>query len=271
MNKSSSPIWRPNGWIKADAWYSSLFKMTSLYIARLKLALPSLGLQFPSDCLKTNDNVLGTLWGIMKMYLCAQSELSELHQHFKSANPTAGAMLNRSEKRKNINLSLQSDMQWKHCSTNDSFISPRWAGLRIGVQTGSSWLCFSHNSMDKCHSQRSGRYWGTWRGSFAESDSIWQCAFSPPYWASSPLFSPSLQTTKSAVFVVSPNTPHFSSLLLSQWTCKAWCLSSLSAAALQGKVWCGSEVNFASETWCMCEPCQGILASAGVATTVCWL
>lgn len=47
----------------------------------------------------------------MKMYLCAQLELSELHQHFKSANPTAGAALNRSEKRKSINLSPQSDTQ----------------------------------------------------------------------------------------------------------------------------------------------------------------
>lgn len=35
----------------------------------------------------------------MKMYLHAQLELSELHQHFKSANPTAGAVLNRSEKK----------------------------------------------------------------------------------------------------------------------------------------------------------------------------
>lgn len=120
----------------------------------------------------------------MKMYLSVQSELSELHQRSKSANPTMGAMLNRSKKGKSINLSLQSDTEWESPCTNDSFISAkrlRWASRMIGVQTGSSSLCFSHSSIDKCQSQHSGRCWGAWRCSLGESDSIWQCAFSPPY------------------------------------------------------------------------------------------
>lgn len=41
----------------------------------------------PSGTLKTNDNVLGALCRIMKMYPCAPSE-SERHQHFKSADPS---------------------------------------------------------------------------------------------------------------------------------------------------------------------------------------
>lgn len=41
----------------------------------------------PSGTLKTNDNVLGALCRIMKMYPCAPSE-SERHPHFKSADPS---------------------------------------------------------------------------------------------------------------------------------------------------------------------------------------
>lgn len=41
----------------------------------------------PSGTLKTNDNVLGALCRIMKMYPCAPLE-SERHQHFKSADPS---------------------------------------------------------------------------------------------------------------------------------------------------------------------------------------
>lgn len=170
------------------------------------------------------------------------------------------------KKRKTINLSAQSDTHWKSHAMNDSFISaqpPRWASQRIGVQTGLSGLGFSHCSMDKCHSQRSGRCWRTWRCSFAESDSIWQCAFSPPYHP--PRLRSSLHTTKSAVFAVSPNTPHFSSLLSFQGTKRVSCLSSLSAPLSQEKVWCDSGVNFASESGSMCEICQGLLAADGVA------
>lgn len=121
----------------------------------------------------------------MKMYLCAQSELFELHQCFKSANPTAGAEAwIGTKKSKRINLSLQSDTQWKSCRTNDSFISAlqqRWTRQMIGVQTGSSGPRFSYSSMDKCHRQHLGRCWGAWRCFFGKSDSIWQCVFSPPH------------------------------------------------------------------------------------------
>lgn len=41
----------------------------------------------PSGTLKTNDNVLGALCRIMKMYPCAPLEF-ERHQHFKSADPS---------------------------------------------------------------------------------------------------------------------------------------------------------------------------------------
>lgn len=88
-------------------------------------------------------------------------------------------------------------------------------------------LHFSHSSTDKCHSQRSGRCRGAWHCSSGESDSIWQCAFSPSYHpprlrSCHPNTSlSSLHTTKSAVFAVSPHTPHFSSLLSSQRTHRA--------------------------------------------------
>lgn len=109
-------------------------------------------------------------------------------------------------------------MHWKRRTMNDSFISARLlrrAGQRIGVQTGSSGLRFSHCSVDKCHSQRSGRCWGTWR-TFAGSDSVWQCAFSLPYHP--PHLPLSFYTTKSAMFAVGPNELHFFSLLHSQGT-----------------------------------------------------
>lgn len=200
----------------------------------------------------------------MKMYLRVQLELSELHQRFKSANPTAGDQFwIGAGKGKRINLSLQSDTQWKSLSTNDSFISAlqlRWARQMIGVQTGSSGLRFSHRSMDKCHRQRSGRCWGAWRCSFGKSDRIWQCAFSPPHYPRWLLFFPSKHppplisshTPKSAVFVVSPNTPHFSSQLSSQRTRRAWCLSSLSVSLSLSLSVVLRLILPSSETWCMC-------------------
>lgn len=47
----------------------------------------SLAVVGPPGTLKTNDNVLGALCRIMKMYPCAPSE-SQRHQHFKSADPS---------------------------------------------------------------------------------------------------------------------------------------------------------------------------------------
>lgn len=74
---------------KTDMVEQPAFKMAS-FTTQLQTAF----LTFRT--LKTNNNVLGVLCRIMKMHLHAQSE-SELHQHFKSANPTARAAENGSE------------------------------------------------------------------------------------------------------------------------------------------------------------------------------
>lgn len=165
-------------------------------------------------------------------------------------------------KRKTINLLVQSDTQWSSWIMNDSFISAQpqwWANQRIGVQTGLSGLRFTHSRMDKSHSQCTGRCWGTWRSS-AESDSIWQCAFSPPYHL------PHLRSCYPFMPLhASPNMPHFSLLLSFQWMKGACCLSWLSAPLLQERVQCDSGVNFSSETGCMCKLCQDFLAADRVA------
>lgn len=97
----------------------------------------------PSGTLKTNDNVLGALCRIMKMYPCALLEF-ERHQHFKSVDPscrTASSLLPPfpprrqmgAEETGSINLWARADTRWERRAMNDSFISA-WAQSRAGLR-----------------------------------------------------------------------------------------------------------------------------------------